>query len=294
MIIEDMNAGLIHLRELSLKTDRVDVGEYPFNVQAVKNISRLTFTSPVTIFVGENGSGKSTLLEGLAMAVGSVAVGREEISRDEAFKAVAPLAAKMNLVWNKRTHRGFFLRAEDFFGFVQRIRSLRQEMLDEINRIEQDYAGRSDYARTLAKVPAASSVRAMDNKYGEDLDAHSHGESFLTIFQTRFVPNGLYLLDEPEAALSPLRQLGLISLIKQMVLQNAQFILATHSPILMAIPGAHILDLDQFPPVYRDYQEIDQVILYQVFLTDLDAFIRRLNMESQSRLYQRHSIVPQK
>jgi predicted ATPase len=276
MNIGDMITNLIHLRELILKTEGIGGVEYPFNVQAVNNISQLTFTSPVTIFVGENGSGKSTLLEGLAMAVGSIAIGREEISRDEAFKAVAPLATKMKLVWNKRTHRGFFLRAEDFFGFVQRIRSLRQEMSDEIIRIERDYADRSDYARTLAKVPAASSIRAMDIKYGEDLDAHSHGESFLTIFQSRFVPNGLYLLDEPEAALSPLRQLGLISLIKQMVLQDAQFILATHSPILMAIPGAHILDLDQSPPVYRDFQEIDQVILYRAFLDEPDAFIRRL------------------
>jgi predicted ATPase len=276
MTIGDMNTGLIHLRELTLKTNGVADGEYPFNVQAIKKISRLTFESPVTIFVGENGSGKSTLLEGLAMAVGSVAIGREEISRDEAFKAVAPLAAKMNLVWTKRTHRGFFLRAEDFFGFIQRIRSLRQEMLDEIFRIDQDYAGRSDHARTLAKGPAASSIQAIDNQYGENFDARSHGESFLTIFQSRFMPNGLYILDEPEAALSPLRQLGLISLIKQMVLQDAQFILATHSPILMAIPGANILDLDQSPPVYRNYQELDQVILYRAFLDDPVAFTRRL------------------
>jgi predicted ATPase len=276
MTIGDMNTGLIHLRELTLKTNGVADGEYPFNVQAIKKISRLTFESPVTIFVGENGSGKSTLLEGLAMAVGSVAIGREEISRDEAFKAVAPLAAKMNLVWTKRTHRGFFLRAEDFFGFIQRIRSLRQEMLDEIFRIDQDYAGRSDHARTLAKGPAASSIQAIDNQYGENFDARSHGESFLTIFQSRFMPNGLYILDEPEAALSPLRQLGLISLIKQMVLQDAQFILATHSPILMAIPGANILDLDQSPPVYRNYQDLDQVILYRAFLDDPVAFTRRL------------------
>ena len=276
MLIGDRNTVLIHLRELILNTDSVGDGEYPFNVQAVKNISRLTFTSPVSIFIGENGSGKSTLLEGLAMAVGSVAIGREEISSAEAFKAVAPLASNMNLVWDERTHRGFSLRAEAIFGFIQRIRLLRQEMLEEINRIDYTYPGRSDYARALAKGPAASSLAAMDSRYGEDLDAHSHGESFLTIFQSRFVPNGLYLLDEPEAALSPLRQLGLISLIKHMVLQDAQFILATHSPILMAIPDAHIIDLDHSPPVFRDYQEIDQVILYRAFLDDPDAFIRRL------------------
>ena len=218
------------------------------------------------------------MLEGLAMAVGSIAIVREEISHDQAFKAVAPQAAKMNLVRNKRTHRGFFLRAEDFFGYAQRIQSLRQEMLDEINRIDQDDAGRSDYARTLAKGTAASSVQAMDNQYGADLDAHSHGESFLTIFQSRFIPKGLYLLDKPEVAFSPLRQLGLISLIKQMVLQDTQFILATDSPILMAITGAPILDIDQSPPVYRDYQEIDQVVLCRAFFDDSDAIISKALM----------------
>jgi predicted ATPase len=94
-------------------------------------------------------------------------------------------------------------------------------MLDEIQRIDQDYADRSDYAKTLAKSPASSSLSAMTQRYGTDLDANSHGESFLTIFQSRFVLGGLYLLDEPEAALSPLRQMGLISLIKQMVTQDA-------------------------------------------------------------------------
>ena len=267
---------MIHLRELILDIDGDADGSYPFDVQAVKHISRLTFDLPLTILIGENGSGKSTLLEGLALAVGSIAIGREEISRDEAFKAVAPLADTMKLVWNKRIHRGFFLRAEDFFGYVQRIRSLRQDMLDEINRVDREYAGRSDYARDLGKVPARSSINAIDSRYGEDLDAYSHGESFLTIFQSRFVPNGLYLLDEPEAALSPLRQLGLISLIKQMVLKDAQFIIATHSPILMSIPGASILDLDLSPPVYKEYQDIDQVNLYRAFLEDPDAFTRRL------------------
>ncbi len=267
---------MIHLRELLLDTVRVQAAHYPFNVSAIRHLSKIEFMSPVTILVGENGSGKSTLLEGLATAIGSITIGREEINRDEALNAIKPLADVMKLIWNKRTKRGFILRAEDFFGFIQRIRTMRQEMIDEISRIDRDYTDRPDYARTLAKGPAKSSLHAIDQRYGEDLDVNSHGESFLTIFQSRFVPGGLYLLDEPEAALSPLRQLGLISLIKQMVSLDAQFILATHSPIMMAIPRAKLLDLDQNPPIYKDYHQIEQVNLYRSFLDDPQAFIHRL------------------
>lgn len=248
---------MIHLREISIEVDEASATRYPFNVPAIRNMSTIGFDSPVTIFVGENGSGKSTLLEGLARAIGSITIGREDSNTDSTLNAVQPLADVIKLVWNKRTHRGFFLRAEDFFGFVQRVRSLRQEMQSEIERIEKDYAHRSDYAKNLAKGPATVSIREMEIFYGEDLDANSHGETFLSILQSRFVPGGLYLLDEPEAALSPLRQLGLISLIKEMLLVNAQFILATHSPILMAVPEAHILNLDLNPPEYQDYHEVD-------------------------------------
>jgi len=267
---------MLHLRALTIETQQAQIDEFPFNVPAIRHIEKLEFQSPVTILVGENGSGKSTLLEGIAAAVGSITIGREEIRKDKAFNAVMPLADGMKLVWNKRTHRGFFLRAEDFFGYIQRIRALRQEMLGELNRIDREYEARSDYAKLLAKGPAVSSIHAMDQNYGEDLDTNSHGESFLRIFQARFVPGGLYLLDEPEAALSPLRQLGLISLIKEMVIQKAQFILATHSPILMALPDAKILNLDHNPPLYLNYDQVESVSLYRAFLADPQAFVFRL------------------
>jgi len=267
---------MIFLRELAINLGKDEEDIYPFDVPIIRHSSTLTFQAPVTILVGENGSGKSTLLEALAVAIGSVVIGREDVNRDESLAAVFPLLNKMKLVWNKRTHRGFFMRAEDFFGFVQRVQALRQEMMADIARIERDYAHRSDYAISLAKGPPASSLDALTGRYGQDLDANSHGESFLTIFQSRFVPGGLYLLDEPEAALSPLRQMGLISLIKQMIKQDAQFILATHSPILMAFPEAEILDLDQAPPALTTYDQLEHVKLYRSFLDDPEAFIRRL------------------
>jgi predicted ATPase len=116
----------------------------------------------------------------------------------------------------------------------------------------------------------------MNRSYGGDLDAHSHGESFLTLFQSRFIPGGLYLLDEPEAALSPLSQLGLISLIKQMVPQDAQFIIATHSPILVALHDSMTLDCDQIPPAKFSYDQLDSVALYSAFLSDPEAYLRHL------------------
>ena len=201
---------MIHLRELIITESKGNEDGYPFNVPAIRRINSFTFREPVTVIIGENGSGKSTLMEGLAMSIGSIVIGREEIDRDETLKAVQPLVDVMKLVWNKHTHRGFFMRAEDFFGFIHRIRSMRQELKSEIDRIDRDYADRSDYAKQLAKGPATSSINSLTHRYGHDLDANSHGESFLTIFQSRFVPGGLYLLDEPEAALSPIRQLGLI------------------------------------------------------------------------------------
>ena len=119
-------------------------------------------------------------------------------------------------------------------------------------------------------------LESMQSRYGEGLDTQSHGESFLALFQARFVPGGLYLLDEPEAPLSPLRQLALLSAIKEMVGQDAQFIIATHSPILMAYPGAVILSFDQTPIGAVSYQSLEHVNLMRDFLNDPQAYLRHL------------------
>jgi predicted ATPase len=117
----------------------------------------------------------------------------------------------------------------------------------------------------------------MKQRYGEGgLDSYSHGESFLTLFQARFVPNGLYLLDEPEAPLSPIRQLSFIALLKQMVEQQAQFIIATHSPIIMAFPDAAILSFDGAKIRARQYEELEHVTLTRDFLNNPQAYLRNL------------------
>ncbi len=246
------------------------------NVPVVKMLPKVTFPTAVTILVGENGSGKSTLMEALARKAEMITIGSEEVHQDKTLNPIQPLVDNMKLVWNKRTHRGFFLRAEDFFGYVKRLRRITQEMADDLRRVEEEYQGRSDYAKALASGPAASSLNAFNTRYGGDLDFHSHGESFLTLFQSRFVPGGLFILDEPEAALSPISQFGLISLIKEMTQRDGQFIIATPFPILMAFPEASILDLDRKPPCFVQYNDLENVRLYRSFLENPETYIDRL------------------
>ena len=170
-------------------------------------------------------------LEAIACAVGSTTVGSESVKTDISLTAVRQFAAHLQLSWRKRTHKGFFLRAEDFFGYAKRLAQMQQELENDLNSVDQEYEGRSKLAVDLAKTPYMNELHEMRKRYGSGLDAYSHGESFLALFQSRFVPGGLYLLDEPEAPLSPIRQLALIAAIKQMVAQEAQFIIATHSPL---------------------------------------------------------------
>ena len=266
---------MIYLRSIDLPST-INQDDFPFNLPWVLAWETMEFTSPVTFFVGENGSGKSTLMEAVACAVGSITIGSESVKTDPTLKDLRQLAKLMKLVWSKRTQRGFFLRAEDFFGYVKQLSKTRAEMERDMRTVDDEYQGRSEYARGLAKMPYASELHDIQRRYGEGLDVHSHGESYLELFQARFAPGGLYLLDEPEAALSPLRQLGFLSLLKEMVAREAQFIIATHSPILMAYPGAEILSFDQAPLKNVTWDSLEHVSLTRDFLNSPDQYLRHI------------------
>ena len=266
---------MIHLRSIELRSTNTRQ-DFPFNLPLVKAWETLEFTSPVTIFVGENGSGKSTLMEAIACAVGSVTVGSESVKTDPTLKDLRQLAKAMKLVWEKRTHRGFFLRAEDFFGYVKQLSKTRADLEGDLHRVDEEYADRSEFARGQARMPFARELHDLRDRYGEGLDVHSHGESYLELFQARFVPGGIYLLDEPEAALSPLRQLGFLSLLKEMVIHEAQFIIATHSPILMAFPEALILSFDQAPLQPVEWETLEHVKLTRDFLNNPEGYLRHV------------------
>jgi len=266
---------MIHLRSITLPSGDHGSG-FPFSVPAISTLAEVEFDVPVAFFVGENGSGKSTLLESLAIATGLPAVASASPREDATLSAQRKLAAALHLAWNRKTHRGFFLRAEDFFGFARSLSRTRDEMRQRVAELEIEYGDRSAHARGLAQGPARASLAEMEKRYGEDLDANSHGQAFFQLFRSRLVPGGLYLLDEPETPLSPLSQLALLSMLKDMVGQDAQFIIATHSPILLALPGAQILDFDA-PPIRRaSYEDLEHVRLTREFLADPERFLRRL------------------
>ncbi len=269
---------MTHLRQIVRASAVDDTGAavFPFSVPAIRSLESLDVSANVVYFVGENGSGKSTLLEAIAAGARLPTVGSAEVAYDETLAAQRRLAAAFRLIWEKRTHRGFFLRAEDFFGFARRLRSMKTELRQRMDEVEVEYKDRSALARGLALGPLAGSIHEITRRYGEDLDAQSHGESFLTLFRARFVPGGLYLLDEPEAALSPQSQLALLLMLKQMVAQSGQFIIATHSPMLLAYPGARIYSFDQSPIAEVAWADLDHVTLTRAFLADPESFLRRL------------------
>jgi predicted ATPase len=268
-------AGARFLREVCRRTAG-DETRFPFSVPVIRALTSLRFDTAVTFFVGENGSGKSTLLEGIAGAARLPAIGSADIDADATLGAQRELARALRLVWSRKTPRGFFLRAEDFFGFAKRLSAMRGEFLARIADLEVEYADRSDYAKGLAMGPANASLADMERRYGLDLDANSHGQSFLRLFRSRFVPDGLYLLDEPEAPLSPQSQLALMAMMQDMLAEGAQFVIATHSPILLAYPGATIYSFDRAPAQVVAYDELDHVVLTREFLNAPERYLRAL------------------
>jgi len=265
------------LRSVSLRVPPTDLDTgFPFSVPVVRTLSSLDVDCPVTFLVGENGSGKSTLLEGIAAAANLPAVGSESVDSDPTLVAQRLLAKKLKLTWSKRTIRGFFLRAEDFFGFAKAISRMRAEMFADLAELDVKYEGREPYAKGLAQGPLRGSIAALERRYGVNLDENSHGQSFLKLFQSRFVPGGLYLLDEPEAPLSPQSQLALFTMMMDMVRQDAQFIIATHSPILLGFPDAAIYTCDRAPAERVAFDDLDHVVITRDFLNNRERYLRHL------------------
>lgn len=252
------------LRAIRLDVTDADAEEasgFPFDLPVVRALGELPLPTPVTFFVGENGSGKSTLLEAIALAAGRPAIGSHDLERDPSLDRVRALARYLTLVRPAPIHRGFFFRAEDFLGFGRRMKGL----VDELEELARQHGPQILAQR--AEVVA---------RYGTNLDEVSHGEGFLKVFRSRLVPGGLYLLDEPDTPLSPIRQLALLAMLKDAVAEGSQFIIATHSPIVMAFPGATIYSLDE-PPIRKvEWSKVPHVELTQRLLADPGGMFDRL------------------
>lgn len=243
---------MIYLKEISIQKEMVDSpNDYPFRIPAIKEFKKLDIVSDVTFFVGENGSGKSTFLEAIAISVGFNPLGGNKNHAYSDRKTESSLHQALKLAWMPKTHRGFFLRSESFFHFSTAVEQLERE-----------------------------GPPGLFNAYGgKSLHDQSHGESFFALFSNKF-KDGLFLMDEPEAALSPMRQLSLLRLIKDK-LPKAQFIIATHSPILLAFPNAQIMRFGDEGMKEVPYEELESVQLYKNFLNHPGRYLQHLFSEDE-------------
>ncbi|WP_249902307.1 AAA family ATPase [Paenibacillus sp. PK3_47] len=231
------------LRSLEiLRRNQGNPGRYPFSIPSIKNLDHLDFKNNVTFLVGENGSGKSTLLEAIAYQCGFNTAGGGRNNTYEVDAAHSALGDHIRLSWLPKITNGFFLRAETFYQFASHIDTMPASL--------QYYGGQS-------------------------LHEQSHGEAFLSLFTNRFGKKAIYLLDEPEAALSPARQLSLLRIIKDLE-KEAQFIIATHSPILLGYPDAQILNFDSHPVTEIRYEDTMHYIITRRFLENRRAVLDEL------------------
>ncbi|MCM3388869.1 AAA family ATPase [Ureibacillus chungkukjangi] len=220
--------------------------EYPFSIPGIKELDYLEFQGPVTFFVGENGSGKSTLLEAIAEKCGFNTAGGGRNNYYDVHRSESALGEFISLSWWPKMSNGFFLRAESFYNFASHI--------DE--------------------------VKAFNAYGGKSLHEQSHGESFMSLFSNRFNGNAIYILDEPEAALSPQRQLAFLRIINDLVHDgDSQFIIATHSPILLGYPNATIYSFDEETIQEVEYEQTSHYQITRYFLENRERFIRDIFKE---------------
>ena len=248
------------LRSVTLVPERVpDPKRYPFNLPALRHLETLELHPRVTFLVGENGSGKSTLLEAIAVAAGFNAEGGSTSFRFSTRPSESELHGCLRLARGvKRPRTGFFLRAESFYNVASHIEALDRE------------EGRGPLL--------------IDSYGGTSLHEQSHGESFLALVNHRFGRDGLYLLDEPEAALSPQRQLALLQALDRLArCQRSQFVIATHSPILLAYPHACIYALSADGIEEVDYERTEHFALTRDFLNQRELYLRRLLADNDAQ-----------
>lgn len=238
-----------YILKLRLEVDVERQDEYPFCLPALRELVDLELHPKVTFFVGENGSGKSTLIEAIAVALDFNAEGGTKNFRFATRSSESDLHRYLAIAKSAyRPRDGFFFRAESFFNVATEIEALGPDLI-------RSYGGRS-------------------------LHEQSHGESFMALANNRWSGEGLYILDEPEAALSPIRQLTLLSLIHDLVIRReSQFIIATHSPILMAYPDATIYQLSDQGIERVAYEDTEHYQVTRSFLTGRERYFREIFAE---------------
>lgn len=238
------------IRGIKIYWNRVEANSYVRDIPALQSIDQLEFHNNITFFVGENGTGKSTLLESIAIGYGFNPEGGNLNFKFSTMDSHSQLHQALTVVKGaKRPKSSFFLRAESFYNVASKVEDYRDG--DEYSSYYKSYGGKS-------------------------LHDQSHGESFLALIQNRFTSKGLYILDEPEAALSPQRQLTLLMLIHDLAQKGTQFLIASHSPILLGIPGASILSFDDGRIREVAYEETESYRITELFVNNRHQLLNNL------------------
>lgn len=238
----------------SVKLREIPYNRYPFSLRAIKSLKQLDFHPKVTYIIGENGTGKSTLLEAIAIAYGFNPEGGSINFRFSTENSHSVLSQYIDLVKGiKRPETGYFLRAESFYNVASYI--------DQVDR-----AG-------------GLGPPIIESYGGKSLHEQSHGESFMALVLNRFSENGIYILDEPEAALSPIRQLALLNRMDELIKQGCQFIIATHSPIVMGYPDASIISVENGLNEIM-YEDTEHYQVMKTFIEDRESVLKHLINQS--------------
>lgn len=260
------------LRLRNFPEDEADT--FPWTLPLIKNLETLEFDKNISFFVGENGSGKSTILEAIAAYTEVPLAGSFRLADDDSLAASNRLADYLSLRYAEKTRHGFFVRAEDFIGFSRNIKRQIRELDEEIADVKATFTG-GDIKLTLGTLEGERN--SFIQRYSKDLEAMSHGEGFMKFFTSRITGKGLYLIDEPEAALSPARQLSLLSLILEKVkTTGAHFIIATHSPIIMAAPDSEVFYFQDGQISKVDYRETEHYLLTKAILDSPELVMKEL------------------
>jgi predicted ATPase len=245
----------VFITEVTLRRDpRADLGAYQYSIPVLRHLERLHFTKPVTFFVGENGSGKSTLLEGIAGAFGLNPEGGTKHVRFATRPSHSTLFRELKLTKTRPAPTdSYFLRAETFYNLASVIERPEDRRAYDLEAFE-----------------------------GQSLHDRSHGEAFLALVLNRLRGNGFYCFDEPEAALSPMRQLALLAAMRRLVVKGSQFIIATHSPLLLAYPDATIYSFGDGPPQVLAYRDTEHYQVTRAFLENPERMLRELMTEEST------------
>lgn len=259
---------MIYLRGVRLEAE-ADRERYPLAAPALRDLEGLAFERPISLLAGDNGCGKTGLLLLLAQRLGAenIALYGERAEEELPERGV-------RLQMGLRPKRCFLLRSEDFLLYLRSMSRARQQARQDYARAEEEYRHRSALAREHALMPHAHTLGDLERLYANDLARRSHGEGYLDFFSSRLKPDGLYLLDEPEAALSPFNQLVLLHLLQDAAGQRCQFLVATHSPVLLACPDAAIYEMSEAGMQRRSYRELESVRFLKAFLADPERLLR--------------------